>query len=139
MAPAPGTADRIDAIHRNPVDTPGGAAGDVLLVEFTVAGQAWQALNGAATADFTDAVSFSVACDDQAEVDRLWDALAADGGAPMACGWIRDRFGVRWQVVPRRMLRLIADPDRARAGRVMQAMMEMVKIDLAAIERAAAG
>ncbi|WP_460449978.1 VOC family protein [Alsobacter sp. SYSU BS001988] len=130
---------RIERIQRNAVDSPAGKAGSVLVIEFTLAGVRFLALNGGKRVDYGHAVSFQIACEDQAEVDRLWDALLADGGAPHQCGWLNDRWGVPWQVTPRALPRLLADPDRERAGRVMQAMMGMVKLDVAALERAAAG
>lgn len=128
---------RIERIQRNIMDIPAGKAGTVLLVEFTLAGQRFQALNGGMKVDHTIAVSFSIDCADQAEVDRLWDALAADGGEPVQCGWIKDRYGMSWQIVPTVLPKLLADPDQAKAQRVMQAMLQMVKIDVAALERAA--
>lgn len=128
---------RIDRIVRTPVDTPGMHAGDVLLVDFTLAGQSYQALNGGEPRAHGEAVSFSIGCEDQAEVDRLWAAILDGGGTEMACGWIADRWGVRWQIVPRAMERLLADPDPARAKRAMGAMMDMVKLDIAELERAA--
>jgi predicted 3-demethylubiquinone-9 3-methyltransferase (glyoxalase superfamily) len=120
-------------------DTPGNKEGDVLFIEFTLAGQSYQALNGGPHDKFNDAISLSVDCADQAEVDRYWAALTGDGGKPVACGWLKDRFGVSWQIVPRRMLELLADPDPARGKRAMEAMMKMVKLDVAALEAAAAG
>ncbi|MCW1841034.1 VOC family protein [Prosthecomicrobium hirschii] len=130
---------QIDAIHRNPIDGPSGAAGSVLVVEFTLAGRRHMALNGGMAMPYSNAVSIYVDCADQAEVDRLWDALLADGGRPEQCGWLRDRWDVPWQIIPAALPRLIADPDPARASRAMAAMMEMVKIDIAALERAADG
>jgi predicted 3-demethylubiquinone-9 3-methyltransferase (glyoxalase superfamily) len=130
---------RIERVQRNVMDIPAGKAGTVLLVEFTLAGQRFLALNGGMKVDYTHAVSFSIDCADQAEVDRLWDALSADGGAPVQCGWIKDRYGVSWQIVPTVLPRLLADPDQAKAQRVMQAMMKMVKLDIAGLERAADG
>lgn len=127
----------IDHVHRAPLDTPGGKAGEVLLVEFSLAGQRYQALNGGPHTQFNDAISLSVTCEDQAEVDRLWQALTANGGAPVKCGWLRDKYGLAWQIVPRRMLELLADPDRTRAKRAMAAMVQMVKLDIAALEAAA--
>jgi predicted 3-demethylubiquinone-9 3-methyltransferase (glyoxalase superfamily) len=129
---------RIDAVDRSPADYPGGKKGDVLTVSFTLAGQPYLGLNGGSPAQTSNAVSFMIDCADQQEVDRIWDALL-QGGEPMACGWIRDRFGTVWQVVPTVLMRLMSDPDRAKAGRVMAAMMEMVKFDIAALEAAAAG
>ncbi|QDA36814.1 VOC family protein (plasmid) [Paracoccus liaowanqingii] len=122
----------------SPIDYPGGAAGQIITVAFTLDGRGFIAMNGGPGHPFTDAVSLSIDCDDQAEVDRYWDALS-DGGMPVACGWIKDRFGLSWQVTPRILPRLLADPDRAKARRVMEAMTRMVKLDVAAIEAAAKG
>ena len=130
---------RVDAVHRAPADYPAGRAGDVLTVEFTLDGRPFLALNGGPQFPFTEAVSFSITCEDQAEVDRLWDGLMAGGGAPVACGWLKDRYGLPWQVIPRALPELLSDPDRERAGRVMQAMMGMVKIDIAALRQAYEG
>jgi predicted 3-demethylubiquinone-9 3-methyltransferase (glyoxalase superfamily) len=130
---------RVDAVHRAPSDYPAGKAGDVLTVEFTLAGRSYVGLNGGPGVPYTDAVSLQVDCADQAEVDRLWDAIVADGGQPVACSWIKDRWGLSWQIVPRALTDMLAAPDRAAAGRAMQAMMNMVKIDVAALEKAFAG
>jgi len=130
---------RIDAINRAPGDYPAGQAGKVLLVEFTLAGQKFQALNGGPQFQFTEAISMSVSCADQAEVDRLWSALTADGGKPAQCGWLKDRYGLSWQIVPEALPRLMASGDREQAARVFKAMMQMVKLDVAELERAAAG
>jgi predicted 3-demethylubiquinone-9 3-methyltransferase (glyoxalase superfamily) len=130
---------RVGKITRSPADNPSGPAGMVLTVEFTVAGQEFVGLNGGPEFPFTEAVSFMIHCEDQAEVDRLWDALIADGGKPVQCGWLRDRFGLSWQIVPKRMLELLDDPDPDKAKRAMEAMLKMVKIDIAEVERAAAG
>lgn len=127
---------RIDRVICSPVDTPGGAAGSVLMVEFTLAGTGFLALNTPGF-KFTEGVSFMISCADQAETDRLWAALTAEGGSEMACGWLRDRWGLVWQVTPVRLLELVMDPDQDRARRAMEAMMTMVKIDIAAVERAA--
>ncbi|MCC6729985.1 MAG: VOC family protein [Chthonomonadales bacterium] len=127
---------RIDRVVRSPADTPSGPAGSVLVVEFTLAGNPYVALNGGPQFPFTEAVSFQIYCDDQAEVDRLWSALS-EGGAEVQCGWVKDRWGLSWQVVPRRLMELMGDPDPGRARRAMEAMMGMVKIDIAGIERAA--
>jgi len=129
---------RIDHVMRSPVDTPGAPAGSVLLVEFTLAGSPYIALNTPGFV-FTEAVSFMIACEDQAEVDRLWKALTADGGEEVACGWLKDRWGVSWQITPTRLMELIKDPDAGRARRAMESMMTMIKIDIAEVERAAAG
>ena len=130
---------RIKHVQRSPIDSPAGKAGSVLVVEFTLAGQRFMALNGGKAFDFTHAISFKIDCADQAEVDRLWDALSANGGSVEQCGWLKDRFGVSWQIVPKAMMRLLGDPDPARAKRAMAAMMTMVKLDVAALEKAAAG
>jgi predicted 3-demethylubiquinone-9 3-methyltransferase (glyoxalase superfamily) len=127
---------RITKVQRNIVDTPGGKVGTVLVVEFTLAGQSFMALNGGMDFEYTHAVSFSVDCADQAEVDRLWDALSAEGGAPIQCGWVKDRYGLSWQIVPSILPKYLGDPDRAKAQRVMQAMLGMVKLDIAELQRA---
>ena len=120
-------------------DAAPGPTGSVLVVEFELFGQAFKALNGGPTFHFTEAVSFMVDCEDQAEIDHYWDALIADGGAPSACGWLKDKYGLSWQIVPKRLVALLGDPDKAKASRVMAAMMQMGKIDVAKIEAAAAG
>jgi predicted 3-demethylubiquinone-9 3-methyltransferase (glyoxalase superfamily) len=128
---------RVEKVWRSPADTPSGPAGMVLTVDFTLKGQRFQGLNGGPQFHFSEAVSFVIECEDQAEVDRLWEALAADGGEPGPCGWIRDRFGLSWQIVPRRLNELVEDPDPERARRATEAMLKMGKIDVAELERAA--
>ncbi|RDV44642.1 VOC family protein [Leifsonia sp. ku-ls] len=113
--------------------------GGLVVVRFRLAGVEYQAMNSNTVAGFTEAFSLSVLCEDQAEVDRLWEALTADGGEESMCGWLKDRWGVSWQIVPRRLLELQADPDRERAGRANQAMLSMRKLDIAALEAAADG
>lgn len=130
---------RIDHVQRSPGPSPAGEAGDALLVAFTLAGQSFQALNGGTRAEYGTAASISVMCRDQAEVDRLWAALTADGGQEIMCGWLRDRWGVPWQIVPEALPRLLASPDAGVAGRAFAAMQGMVKLDVAALERAARG
>ena len=130
---------RIDKVQRSPADNPSTPEGAVLVVEFTLAGQPFMGLNGGPQFPFTEAVSFSISCEDQAEVDRLWDALTADGGKPVQCGWLKDRFGLSWQIVPKAMAKLLGGPDKAGAKRTMQAMMKMVKLDVAELERAYRG
>ena len=115
------------------------AAGIVLTVVFTLAGQRFCGLNGGPQFPHSEAVSFMIETEDQAETDRLWDAIASNGGQPGPCGWIKDRWGVSWQITPKRLLELFTDQDRGRAQRAMQAMMQMSKIDIAALERAARG
>lgn len=125
---------RIDKVLPYEMDMPGGKKGDVLLVIFTLAGQSYMALNGGSHFKFTPAVSFIINCENQAEIDRLWDKLL-EGGEPMQCGWLSDKYGVSWQIVPARMGELMSgDPVRSR--RVTEAMLKMVKIDLGALERA---
>ncbi|HEY5795853.1 MAG TPA: VOC family protein [Bosea sp. (in: a-proteobacteria)] len=130
---------RKGAIMRNPGDVSGLAAGDALTVSFTLEGMDFTAMNGGPGHDFSDAVSFVVLCDTQDEVDHYWDRLTADGGKPIACGWLKDKFGVSWQITPGRLIALLTHSDTATASRVMQAMMQMIKLDIAALERAAAG
>jgi predicted 3-demethylubiquinone-9 3-methyltransferase (glyoxalase superfamily) len=113
--------------------------GTVLLVEFTLNGQRFQALNGGPQFKFSEAISFSVPCADQAEVDRYWDALTAAGGAPGPCGWLKDRFGVSWQIAPEAVFRMMKDGSREQVGRMMGALMQMSKLEVAALEAAYAG
>lgn len=127
---------RIDRVTRAPSDNPSTPEGAVLTVDFTLAGQRFIALNGGPQFPFTEAVSFSIDCEDQAEVDRYWDALTAAGGTPGQCGWLKDKFGLSWQIVPRQLVELLGNPDRAAAGRAMQAMLQMQKIDIAGLQRA---
>ncbi len=128
---------RIDAVQRSPADTPSGPEGTVLVVEFTIAGEKYIGLNGGPQFPFTEAVSLQVLTEDQAETDRLWDALSANGGEESVCGWLKDRWGLSWQITPRRLLELIGDKDPDRARRAMEAMLQMRKIDIAEVERAA--
>lgn len=127
----------VDKVWRSPSETPSGPAGMVLTVDFTLAGQKFQGLNGGPHFKFNEAVSFVIDCEDQAEVDRLWDALTANSGEPGPCGWLKDRFGLSWQIVPRQLDELLNDPDSERARRVMEAMLTMGKIEVAQLERAA--
>ena len=129
---------RIDKVWYSPAETPSGPAGMLLLVDLTLAGQPLQLLNGGPV-DFkpNESISFVIECDGQAEVDRLWHALTADGGEPSVCGWLKDRWGVSWQIVPRRLNELMADPDPDRARRATEAMLKMTKIEVAELERAA--
>jgi predicted 3-demethylubiquinone-9 3-methyltransferase (glyoxalase superfamily) len=126
---------RIDHVQKNVTDSPAGKAGSVLIVKFTLAGQRFLALNGGTRFEYTHAISFQVDCADQAEVDRLWDGLS-DGGAVERCGWLKDRYGVSWQIVPSVLPQLLGDPDPAKAQRVMQAMLQMVKLDIAGLRAA---
>jgi predicted 3-demethylubiquinone-9 3-methyltransferase (glyoxalase superfamily) len=127
---------RIDNVYRSPADNPSTPAGAVLLVDFTLAGQKFTGINGGPQFPFTEAVSFLIDCEDQAEVDRLWDALIAGGGSPGQCGWLKDRFGLSWQVIPREMGELMASPDAEASRRAMEAMLQMSKIDLPELRRA---
>lgn len=122
-----------------PGDYPSGTEGDPLLVEFTVCGIPCVGLNGGPVFTHSEAFSFQIATDDQAETDRLWDAIVSNGGQASACGWCKDRWGISWQITPRVLLEAITDPDPAAARRAYVAMMGMGKIDIAAIERARAG
>ena len=127
---------RIDVVQRSALDWPAGKAGDVVLVEFTLAGRRHQALNGGPGMPFSEAVSLSVDCANQAEVDRYWDALLEGGGEPLMCGWLKDRFGMRWQVVPRALPQMLRDSDPERARRVTEAMHGMVRLDVGALRAA---
>jgi predicted 3-demethylubiquinone-9 3-methyltransferase (glyoxalase superfamily) len=130
---------QVDRVWRSPADTPSGPAGMVLTVDFTLAGQHFQGLNGGADFSFNEAISFVIECEDQAEVDRMWEALTADGGEPGPCGWLKDRYGMSWQIVPKAMNEMLADSDDERARRAMEAMLQMGKIELAEVERAYRG
>ena len=112
--------------------------GSTMSVTLNLAGQQYIFFNGGSHFKINESFSLFVNCEDQAEVDHLWNALVADGGSPSQCSWLKDKFGVSWQIVPKALMRLLGDPDSAKAGRVMQAMMTMGKIDVAALERAAA-
>ena len=127
---------RVDAVHRAPADYPSGKKGNVLTVEFTLAGRKFIGLNGGPHFSFNEAVSFQIYCDDQGEVDRLSASLSAIPDAEQ-CGWVKDRFGLSWQIVPRRLLALMTDRDATKARRAMEAMLTMKRIDIAAVERAA--
>ena len=129
----------VGRVMHAPSDFPDGRAGDVLTVEFTVAGIPCLGLNGGTAFHQTEAFSFQIATDDQEETDRLWNAIVDNGGAESACGWCKDRWGVSWQITPRALSDGMADPDPAVAKRVFEAMMTMRKIDVAAIERARRG
>jgi len=130
---------KVDRVWAVPAESPSGPAGSVTVVDFTLLGQPVQAMSAGPHHKFNDAVSFVVECDDQAELDRYWNAILEGGGTPQACGWINDRFGVRWQIVPAVLDELMRSPDQAAAGRVAQAMLKMVKLDIGALERAARG
>lgn len=129
----------VDKVWALPTESPSGPAGSVKVVDFTVLGQRFQAMSAGPHHEFNDAISIVVECDDQAEVDRYWNAILENGGQPQACGWINDRWGVRWQIVPAKLDSLMRDPDPARAKRVADAMLKMVKLDLPTLEKAHRG
>lgn len=129
---------RVDRVTPLLSDTPSGPAGSVKVVDFTLLGQRFQAISAGAHHEFNDAISVVVLCDDQAELDRYWNALLEGGGKPQACGWLIDRFGLRWQIVPAIMDEWMRGDDAARSKRVTDAMLKMVKLDIAALEKAAA-
>lgn len=126
---------RVDRVTTMPADSPSGPEGAVTVVELTLCGQAFLLMSAGPLDPFNHAISFTVMCEDQSEVDRYWDALM-DGGAPEQCGWLRDRYGVCWQVTPRIMGELLGHPDREKARRAAQAMLTMVKLDIAALQAA---
>ena len=130
---------RIERVQRNITDSISGKVGTVLVVEFTLAGQGFMALNGGMKMEYTHAVSFMIDCADQAEVDRLWDALLADGGKAEHCGWLKDRYGVSWQIVPKALMKYIGGSDSAGVQRAMHAMLGMVKLDIEGLKRAYEG
>ena len=129
----------VNAIHHAPGDYPSGKQGDVITVEFTVIGIPCVGLNGGPVFKHNEAFSFQIATDDQAETDRLWNAIIDNDGQASACGWCKDKWGLSWQISPRVLLEAIASPDKAAAKRAFEAMMTMTKIDIAAIEAAVKG
>jgi len=130
---------RIDKVSPSPADNPSGRAGETLTVDFTLFGRPFQGLNGGPDFKFNESISFVIDCKDQAEVDRYWDKLVEGGGEHSVCGWLKDRFGVSWQVTPRRLAELFESPDREGARRAMEAMLEMTKIDIGRLETAFRG
>ena len=130
---------RVGEVLHAPSGFPSGNAGDVLTVAFTVLGIPCLGLNGGAAFRHSEAFSFQVATDDQAETDRYWDAIVGNGGEESACGWCRDRWGISWQITPRALTEAVADPDRGAAARAFEAMMRMRRIDIATIEAARRG
>jgi predicted 3-demethylubiquinone-9 3-methyltransferase (glyoxalase superfamily) len=129
----------VGAVHRAPGDSPGGKKGDVLTVEFNVLGIPCVGLNGGSTFKPTEAFSFQIATVDQAETDRYWNAIVGNGGEESMCGWCKDKWGVSWQITPIALTKAIADPNPAAAKRAFDAMLQMKKIDIAAIEAARRG
>lgn len=127
---------RVDRVTPLLSESPSGPPSSVKVVDFTLLGQRFQAISAGPHHEFNDAISMVVLCDDQAELDRYWSALLAGGGKEQACGWLIDRFGLRWQIVPARLDEMMADRDPARSKRVTDALMKMIKIDIAALEQA---
>ncbi len=126
---------KVDSVTPLAADTPSGPAGSVKVVEFTLMGQPFMAISAGPLDTFNHSISFLVLCDDQAEIDRIWAAFS-QGGQVERCGWLKDRYGLSWQVVPAVLGRMMKDPDRARAKRVAEAMLKMVKFDIAALQKA---
>ena len=127
---------RVDRVTKLPADSPSGPAGSVSVVEFTLCGQSFMAITAGPHHDFNDAISFHVSCDSQEELDRYWNAILENGGKPQACGWIIDRFGLRWQIAPTVLGEMITDKDRSKAKRAADEMLKQVKFDIAALRRA---
>jgi predicted 3-demethylubiquinone-9 3-methyltransferase (glyoxalase superfamily) len=127
---------RVERVTAMQSESPSGPPGSVKVVDFTLFGQPFQAMTAGPHHEFNDAISMVVLCADQAELDRYWNALLEGGGKPQACGWLNDRFGLRWQIIPERMIDMMADKDPARSKRVTDAMMQMVKLDIATLEKA---
>ncbi len=128
----------VEWISTIPADTPSGPAGSVKLMAFTLGGQNYRAIEAGPLDPFNHSFSIMVECEDQAEIDRLWSALT-EGGSTEQCGWLRDRWGLCWQIVPKRLTELMSDPDRNKAKRIAEAMLKMVKFDIASLEAAAKG
>jgi predicted 3-demethylubiquinone-9 3-methyltransferase (glyoxalase superfamily) len=129
---------RVDRVNTSPVETPSGPARSVLTVEFTLNGQSFLGLNGGPHFKFNEAVSFILECENQAEIDRYWAALG-EGGQPSQCGWLKDRYGLSWQIVPRQLMAMLREAEGGAAARVMTAVMGMGKLELAALEKAYEG
>ena len=130
---------RVDRVTTLLSESPSGPPGSVKVVDFTLFGQRFQAMSAGPHHEFNDAVSMVVLCDDQDELDRYWDALLKGGGKPQACGWLNDRFGLRWQIVPAVLDEMMSDKDPQRSKRVTDAMMQMIKFDIAALKKAYQG
>lgn len=129
----------VDRITTLQAETPSGPPGAVKVVDFTLMGQRYQAMSAGPHHDFNDAISLVVLCDSQAELDHYWESLLQNGGRPQACGWLTDRYGLRWQIVPRLMDEWMGDPDIARSRRVTEAMLKMIKLDIATLQAAYRG
>ena len=130
---------RVNSVNALQSESPSGPPGSVKIVDFTLLGQPFRAMSAGPHHEFNDAISLTVLCEDQAELDRYWNALLAGGGKPQACGWLIDRFGVRWQIVPAAFEEMMRDKDPARSRRVTDAMMKMVKFDIATLQKAYLG
>jgi predicted 3-demethylubiquinone-9 3-methyltransferase (glyoxalase superfamily) len=130
---------RVDRVTPLPAESPSGPAGSVVVVEFTLFGQSFQSISAGPHHEFNDAFSLIVNCESQAELDRYWNAILGNGGRPQACGWIIDRYGVRWQIVPVALGEMMTDPDPGRARRVAEEMLKQVKLDLPRLEAAYRG
>jgi predicted 3-demethylubiquinone-9 3-methyltransferase (glyoxalase superfamily) len=130
---------RVDRVTALPADSPSGPAGSVAIVEFTLCGQSFMAISAGPHHEFNDAVSFLVKCESQTEIDRYWQALLENGGKPQACGWIIDKWGVRWQIAPAVLGKLITDADKTKAKRVAEETLKQVKFDIAKLEAAFQG
>lgn len=126
----------VDRVMSMQSESPSGPPGSVKVVDFTLFGQRFQAMSAGPHHDFNDAISMVVLCDDQAELDRYWNALLSGGGKEQACGWLNDKYGVRWQIVPARLVDMMADKDAGRSKRISDAMLTMIKLDIAALEAA---
>jgi predicted 3-demethylubiquinone-9 3-methyltransferase (glyoxalase superfamily) len=130
---------RVDRVTAMQSESPSGPPGSVKVVDFTLFGQRFQAMTAGPHHDFNDAISIVVLCEDQKEIDKYWDALLSGGGKPQACGWLNDKYGLRWQIVPAKMDEMMADKDPARSKRVTDAMLQMIKLDLPTLEKAYRG
>jgi predicted 3-demethylubiquinone-9 3-methyltransferase (glyoxalase superfamily) len=126
---------KVDAVTALPADSPSGPAGSVKVVEFTLCGQPFVAFSAGPLDDFNHSISFMIECETQAEIDRLWDALS-EGGRAEQCGWLRDRYGLAWQITPKVLATMMKDKDRSKAKRAAEAMLSMVKLDIAGLQRA---
>ncbi len=127
---------QVDGVTGLASETPSGPPGSVKVIDFTLAGQPYVAMEAGGAEPFNHSVSLMVLCDNQAEIDRLWDAHRKNGGSEQACGWLKDRWGVNWQITPRALMEMMRSPDRAAAKRASDAMLKMVKLDLPALQRA---
>jgi predicted 3-demethylubiquinone-9 3-methyltransferase (glyoxalase superfamily) len=127
---------RVESVDAMPADTPSGPAGSVHVVQFLLFGQRFTAMSAGGKDPFNHAISFQVYCEDQKEIDRYYDALLRDGGAEENCGWVKDKFGVSWQIVPRVLDQMATDPNREKAKRAIEAMMKMKRLDIATLQRA---